>query len=907
MNLLIEKLETRLSRRADVPTTIALALRCWLAYSFSGKDDNRAYLQKANHTTLTAFRRNEVHMPLLTLAIFIAIESGHFSGANELLDKAMAYKSFLKANEQMHYGELCYLYAYLEIKQNRTRSARKHWRNLTDLTDTHSLNQRVMLGRLHLEVGEHEDAYVQLMGAYKSGCRSPYVCEGLYRYYQTAPVIPADEALLSVLHYASVRGADIVGIAMRSGDALSAAFEKDPVNGEKLYHASGYHPLLKDICARRIREGDHSPEAYALYCAAERKQVYVSGLYTYLVQAAYENDAARVNHYPMAQYLQTAEMNTDLAVYVYHLLLTDPALADLLPAHTNKILQLAARCLEQDIKGREANSLYYYYWTRCRLLGVASGQLGKAEAIIENDLTRFELTAPPGSAVRFVYITDNAKRGMDVYEMLDPANCETIRGDRQLIIEAAGEGIAYTCLGAGQRSVLNEELTIRRLVSGVDKETYQYFFDKGDRRFYVLRYLTEYYLANPDPAAIPILETMLAQKNLTKTHRMRLLLTLGQIHFNAGQYGQALENYKNVDENTPNLPRQLLQIYLQTQEYTKAAALIDRKHPHIPTRLLLEAFEQLLPHPDCHPDLASAAYTLLSNDQSQGMFDDLLDLTLAHFPFSQSELIGLSHELTRQGKESPPALDRRILEGCLWMATIDADAQKAFARLYYDPDANHLLKPFIELCTYHMLTANFRPQYDTLDILEKWYLKTKPADRILALALGQTCLRHNLTTFHSEQIISDAFAYQEARGILLPTYKEHKPALLPFIEKNQPFLYKGLPGKEVYLYYRINPEGPFQTKAMDYLCYGMYLTNVPVFYNEEITYYFSEEMPTGSITTREAVYKNSTPYLHKGEGDDPFFTINNAIILEQMFKHDKVESLITGLVKDVTPVRSGLM
>jgi hypothetical protein len=210
-----------------------------------------------------------------------------------------------------------------------------------------------------------------------------------------------------------------------------------------------------------------------------------------------------------------------------------------------------------------------------------------------------------------------------------------------------------------------------------------------------------------------------------------------------------------------------------------------------------------------------------------------------------------------------------------------------------------------------MITANFRPEYDTLAILEKWYLSSDPPDNILALALGQTCLRYNLSTFHSEKIINDAVAIQENNGILLPVYKEHKPAQLPFIEKHQPFLYKGLPGKEVYLYYRIDPDAPFQAKAMEYLRYGLYLTCLPLFFNEEVTYYFSEEMPTGSITTREATHKNTTPYLQKKAGEDndadPFFIINNAIILEQMFKHDQVETLITGLVKDITPVRSAPM
>ena len=108
------------------------------------------------------------------------------------------------------------------------------------------------------------------------------------------------------------------------------------------------------------------------------------------------------------------------------------------------------------------------------------------------------------------------------------------------------------------------------------------------------------------------------------------------------------------------------------------------------------------------------------------------------------------------------------------------------------------------------------------------------------------------------------------------------------------------------MYYRINDDTAFTSVPMQYVKYGLYVACIPSFYNEEITYYFSEEMPSGSITTREATVKNSNAFLHENPAD-LFFTINNAIIYEQMFKHDQVEKIIGSLVKDVQPVRSGLL
>ena len=261
------------------------------------------------------------------------------------------------------------------------------------------------------------EAFLHLNGAYAAGLRSVYIFEALYRFYQNAPQIPPGESLLPVLRYAAARGADIYKIITKSSEALSAVMVKNPQGGEALYHLSKQPLLLKDICTRRMREKDDSPEAFALYQAAERTQIFVPGLYARLVQTAFKNNAPRVNPYTLQQFLQTHEPEGDLAVYVYHLLLTDPHLSETLPTYTHKILQLAARALEQKKEGRQANSLYYFYWARNRAMGITDALLSAAEEIIKTHLTHYELTPAPQTQTRFIYITDPAKRGMDVYEL----------------------------------------------------------------------------------------------------------------------------------------------------------------------------------------------------------------------------------------------------------------------------------------------------------------------------------------------------------------------------------------------------------------------------------------------------------------------------------------------------------
>jgi tetratricopeptide (TPR) repeat protein len=226
---------------------------------------------------------------------------------------------------------------------------------------------------------------------------------------------------------------------------------------------------------------------------------------------------------------------------------------------------------------------------------------------------------------RYVYVTDAALRGMITYEMPD---------ERLLEIEAAGANFAYTCLGAGQRSVLKEELTVRPMVGSADHTIYRHFFDRGDRRFYLLRYLADYYMENPCNEAVSVLEAMLEHKNLVKAYRMELLLSLGQIYFVAENFAQALAAYTAVDENIPGLPPRLLQIYMHTHNYNEAAQLIDRRHTQIHSVQLLEAFDTLLPLEDCREFLAAAAHHCLANGTAGEKYDLLLDVALEFFPLA---------------------------------------------------------------------------------------------------------------------------------------------------------------------------------------------------------------------------------------------------------------------------------
>jgi hypothetical protein len=776
-----------------------------------------------------------------------------------------------------------------------------------------------MQGILHLAFYEYGDAYAFLSTAYDKGCESVFMYFALYHYYRTSVHAPSGPTLLPVLRWAAARRVDVADIVGVYQDEIRAAIIRDPAAGERIYESVPHPFILREICACRMMAKDYGPEAYAYYRAAENRQIYLTGLYEFLVRAAYKKRAEHINHYAMTEFLRSGSMDTDLSIYVYHLLLSDPALADLLPERKNNILKMAAHCLEHNHTGREANSLYYYYWTQCREMGIGGELVEKAERLLYEDLTRFEILTSPD--VRFIYVAEPEKKGTAILET------EEYYDGRRAETDAVSAKMSLTCLGAGKRNVIDDDVTVRRKITRAEPALYRYFFGKGARSFFLLAYLTNYYMDRLAEygggslttgffnEAVNVLTAALEEKAFVKAYRMRILVSLGRLHYGEGKFAQALGYYANLEEQELDDAHieQILQVFLQTHEWARAAELIKRRWRNVNPESLADALIKLAA-PDMavhHKSLAEPAYDLLVT----GYYDaGLLDIVLTHFPASQSELQELARAVSQHGASST-RLDEMIVNGSLTTGSYDIDSQKAFARLCKGIDVSRLpfdsptlLPRFVEFSAYEMVVNHVKPEYEALVLLEDAYLKGSPQNNMLAYGLCHVYLKHSVTTFNSEKIIASAMSLQQDAGMLFPVFRDNRskqPGSL-YTEKYQPFMYKGLPDKDVWLYYRIDESGTWHSKRMEYLSFGLYLTKLPMFYNEQLTYYFSEEMATGSITTREAAIKNESVYIDEKAGDD-FFTINSAVAYEQMFRYDLVEKIITELLTDLPQVRGGLM
>ena len=185
--------------------------------------------------------------------------------------------------------------------------------------------------------------------------------------------------------------------------------------------------------------------------------------------------------------------------------------------------------------------------------------------------------------------------------------------------------------------------------------------------------------------------------------------------------------------------------------------------------------------------------------------------------------------------------------------------------------------------------------YETLLYLEKIYLGQN--EPLLAYALSHAYLIHGFVTARREEIIGDACAFMEKEDILFPVFKEHKDKsrARAYIEKNMPFSYRAAPGRNIFLCCRVKGDETWRKLRMKYFRFGIYLARVPVFYNETICYYFSDEMASGSVET--PVSETKAASMITDDSSDPFCAINSAVVFEQMFQYTRAEEQLTRCLK----------
>ncbi|MDR1000940.1 MAG: DUF5717 family protein [Clostridiales bacterium] len=888
-----------LEQQFDKTPSTRRALFIAMAYWLNGKlnpDNAEMAFQRSFYTIKTARARLGQNPRLLCATAFISIEMGNEDMASESIDTLSEGRNYYRGANTRIYKQFVFLSALLEARKGKLKRARRYINQFKEYNATHANPRDDLLceGILEYELGEYETSYQCLLKAFKYGNCSTFLYVWLlinFSANEGGDFHRDAELNASFIRWGLVHGADMRKCIDRLGVNLPPDFYRLPLWRERL--AKRYpQNYLRQICQNLMSDMNYSAAAYGYYSQADVMRLELPDLYHFILKSALRSHIETVSAHALQQYLDDPDDEDEVVAFAYHLVLIEKKLAPLLNIKRDELLQFTSHCLERAHKGRHFYTLYAHYIVMGSEWTLPDSHMDKAQDLLGSVLFSFRIRTTDNSA-KSIYIFEKERTGMSVYKLTNGS----------VLIEAHDAYFARYALTADERQALDSVLKVTRLVNFSDVRLYEYFYNKGSRRFPLMCALSRHAMnaKTPPSWAIEVLSQTLNMREVSHMFANQIRVALGRMLYESGDPNEAMRYFIEADDSLlPDIYiEEILGAFIAARNWDQAARLLAARHESVSDKTLFAALKQLCRHSAYHFAIAEPAFRLLA----KAWYDKtLLRVVVKHYKGLQKEWQELSRVLASISIIDKD-LDSLILKNAVFIREMSDGAQGVFIRGACDHEST---RKFTYFCIYEIIVNNFKPMYETIPHLEKIYMENNEPQ--LAYALSHAYLSHGIVTARRAGIIDDAVRCMRAEDILFPVIKENKDKLssLPYIEKNQPFLYKGLPDKNIFLLYKIDNEPSWHKRRMKYWRFGLYLLHIPVFYNETIRYYYSNETAAGSVTTHEAEIKSMAMFANPDQSD-PYCVINNAVIYEQMFQYDKAEEELTQYLKSRPSINASIL
>ncbi len=875
---------------------VMLVLSEWKSYRLFKKG---GHLERALELCAEISERFRLSVDILILSTFLQAEAGLTAKAEEAIAMLKRSKTFYKSSDPFVYCAYLFLEAYSEIARRNAKKAEKHLNNLISFAEeTKSTEAVIMAAGLELSLGKLQAAYRHIYSVFASGNRSGFAYIVLYEYLLAEPTGEACDSSLIILlcRWALPKRADLGPLLEKYKRMLSEDKRFIRLAGTDIYKYCEADWLLSRICAEFIAEGDCSKKAFEYYKAAEYRQIELNNLYYYLIRSAYLSDTENVSRYSVEQFIKQGRSDKQLDTFVNHMIITNKSNSGLLNLFERKIVEFGIKNFPDNSRDRYFNSIYKLISESGARLDVDKAVIEEARKRLSESLFVYNISVDNPSA-KSIWIYEKELKEMKAFPIID--------GKASVV--ACDDDFNYYLMSERQKSIVSGNIRARKKIQNADIALYKSYLKSDISRTELLIVLSKFAVNHEQPGEewIPVLERTLKDPKISLRFKMRVNACLGSIYAGSADYARAVAYFDAADENylDENQTERMLLAYVSAEQYKKAVRLLIKKASVLSEKGIFFSVKRVLEHSrDYGKELAPVMFGIVIN----GWYDKLLaEQILKHYNGSQGDWQRLS-ETFDELSVSEPGLDEIILRNTIWMHKPDKGSQGVFVRMYERDPGNELISVFAKYCSYECIRNGFRPEYETVDIMEKLYSDTK--DSVIAFGLSHVYLGHGVVTLNSDKILRLALAVSIERSILFPIFKlcKDKNDATPYIEKNQPFMFISRPDMKVKLSYRFDDSADYSVRNAVYFGFGIFLVHIPNFYGEKISYFFSEETARGSISTQESTIENKSAVLRENS-EDPFFAINNALIYEQLFKYEKVEQIITERLKQKQTIMSRLL
>ena len=890
--------------RKDAKSTLAMALSYYMGYAVSGQRD---LLHKANFVLQTA--DFSADLGLAFARCFIASEMENFEYLEELLVSLKSRRNAMKSHEPVYYAYYLYFSCLHALSKGKERSASKQYRALTDYyQQLEVVDARLLLANLNLIMGEYETAFSYLHKAYKSGENSPLFFVCLVRAFgESKPSNTEAELLLPLILWALNSGCFIDNIIVKNEMLAESLLRRRPKVAEALHE---YHPAnwtLHIIVTARMIGNDLSSTALNFYREAEARQLQFPQLYDFLLRAAHRNENEEISGYALAQYIkQEGEIPEDLRPFVYHLIaqgVLGGRHDEIMKEIGGDIWAFACQSLKGHLYGKYYYSLYKFM-VNTRITGkhlpVEQKYILAAEEVIKSLLFAYDVEVC-NPRVKRILVQEDFKRQEKLQSLKDG----------RVRVNLWSPNVKITCFDENLRNIVDSKHSLTKLVQNASFEMYQWFYKQNHQPLEMLFFLADHHIKSEHLTreAIEIFDKVLKIGGLDIDREFVKMInaTLGGYYAKEGDFVRAQAYFEGLDINTVNRKylEQILSTFLHTHKHDLVANLLASRGEDISDKVLFPALKRISASIEKIANKKGVASTA-ADMLMKGWHDEvLMNMVLKHYVAPLSAWVELAKTLSNLGIFKLE-LFIKILETAMLTRDCGKGVQSIFMELAKQSPKNDILQDFVMYICYEIIISDLKPESSTIQILEGFVTNDSPD--MLFFALAHVYISDGINRPKSREILISAIVLAQEADIIFPIFKEikDKQIISAYIDRNAAFMHRSRGEYAVTLHHRTTEDEEFTQTPMIYVAFGIWLAHIPHFYGEEIEYFFAEARGSGSVKTAPKIITNNTPHLLE-KIEDLFYTINSALVYEQMFKYEKVEEIVTARLAEKPEIRAKIM
>ncbi|ABX40844.1 DUF5717 family protein [Lachnoclostridium phytofermentans] len=459
-----------------------------------------------------------------------------------------------------------------------------------------------------------------------------------------------------------------------------------------------------------------------------------------------------------------------------------------------------------------------------------------------------------------------------------------------------------------------------------------FFIDHKEQRYYTLASYTlkklthltplleNCYAINPDQAeliiylsekdqfyqkfdeyTIELRKRIVQQSTLTKEYRREFVQTL--IHYYYDNFeGEILESYlKNID----------LKVFEQQSRYKMIEFMILREMYPLALRAMeelgyegveIKRLQRLCNHLLASPDEVSRYQEILLQIAfylfTKGYYEEVtLSYLVKYFYGTTAQMYDL-WKMAKEKSIDTLDLEERLLGQMLFAESYLGNAIQVFLSFYNKGCNRKLTRAFISFYSYKYLLRDRVTEPELFEVIRK-ELNYEENDVALRALLKHYSTKEQLTD-DEVKFIDYHLSRLVQKGVVLPFFKEFKRNMrIPQHMYDKCYVeYHTNPKNRVVIHYSYGYESgekDFAVEEMQNQCYGIFVKEFILFYNEELQYYITEITEQGEEVTESKTIIGTME--EEASGEDCYIQLNHIMEAKELKDDATVLRLLDNYVK----------